>query len=150
MRSKEKIKYRSGSHLMLDCFGCLKEKLQDGAYIHQALETLTKKMQMNKIRDPYVFRYDGKSEDEHGISGILLIEESHITIHSFPKKQHVFVDIFSCRDFDTNLAINFLVNSFEAKDHKVEITCHGAELPHQIKIAGNLAQDERNKVLTHL
>ena len=46
-----------------------------------------------------------------GISGFVMIAESHISVHTFPDQDYVFIDIFSCRPFDTDAAIDYLVKT---------------------------------------
>jgi S-adenosylmethionine decarboxylase len=58
---------------------------------------------------------------------VVLIAESHITIHTFPDKDHAFIDIFSCKDFDTDYAVNYMINLFEAKEHEVSLASRGTE-----------------------
>jgi len=43
----------------------------------------------------------------------VLIAESHISIHTFPDRCYVNIDIFSCKDFDPEQAIRDLKDTFE-------------------------------------
>jgi len=124
---KEKVTYGFGPHLMLDCYGCNKQKLSDMDLIFDTLDKFPAKLGMNKIMPPYVFKYHGSVPEDWGISGVVLIAESHITIHTFPDKDHAFIDIFSCKDFDTDLAADHMINLFEAKEHEVTLSARGTE-----------------------
>ena len=104
MKNATEVQYGFGPHLMLDCYGCPREKLGDMDLIFNTLDTFPPKIGMNKIMPPYVFKYVGKVPEDWGISGVVLIAESHISIHTFPDKDHAFIDIFSCKDFDTDYA----------------------------------------------
>src|SRR3989338_1659863 len=114
---------------MLDCFGCNQKKLSDIDVIFDALDTLPAKIGMTKIMPPYVFKYQGTIPEDWGISGVVLIAESHISIHTFPEKDHAFIDIFSCKDFDTASASVLLINLFEATQHEVQLLSRGVEFP---------------------
>ena len=48
----------------------------------------------SKIMPPYVFRYHGEVPEDWGVSGVVLIAESHISIHTFPDKGYLSLDIF--------------------------------------------------------
>ncbi|MBU0573499.1 MAG: S-adenosylmethionine decarboxylase [Candidatus Margulisiibacteriota bacterium] len=143
MRAKDKISYRSGSHVVLECYKCSREKLEDGTLILNLLKDLPKQLEIGTLRPPYVF-------DNNGLSGVVLIEEGHMVIHTFPSKGKAFVDVFSYNAFDSTLLVGQILKAFEAGDHKLELTCQGAEFPHQIKLAGNLKLEEKDRVLTHL
>jgi S-adenosylmethionine decarboxylase len=43
-------------------------------------------------------------QDEGGISGFCMIGTSHISIHVWPLRQHFSMDVFSCKQFDAQLA----------------------------------------------
>src|SRR5271170_8042038 len=91
-----------GPHLILEAYGCAKEPLADLGVISQTLDEYPAKLDMTKIMPPYVFKYHGAVPDDWGVSGVVLIAESHISIHTFPDKAFVTLDIFSCREFDVD------------------------------------------------
>ena len=47
------------------------------------------------------------------MSGFVLIAESHITIHTFPERGYVNVDIFSCRAFDASTPVDVIRRKFD-------------------------------------
>jgi len=128
---------------MLDCYGCPKEKLADMDLICRTLDDFPAKIKMTKIMPPYVFKYVGKVPEDWGVSGVVLIAESHISIHTFPDKEHAFIDIFSCKDFDTDYARRELLNIFEATHHEVILLNRGVEFPKNIRRAADLVNRER-------
>ena len=137
------VKYGFGPHLMLDCYGCNKEKLSDIDLIFDTLDKFPAKIGMTKIMPPYVFKYHGNVAEDWGISGVVLIAESHITIHTFPDKEHAFIDIFSCKDFDTAFALEYMSNLFEAKEHEVQFSTRGQEFPRYKREAQNKILEQR-------
>ncbi len=44
-----------------------------------------------------------KKFSPNGITIIILLEESHISLHTYPEKNSFFLDIFTCGDSDPNL-----------------------------------------------
>ncbi|MBI5079005.1 S-adenosylmethionine decarboxylase [Candidatus Saganbacteria bacterium] len=132
---------------MLDCYGCPKEKLADMDLIFNTLDVFPQKIGMTKIMPPYVFKYVGKVPEDWGISGVVLIAESHISIHTFPDKKHAFIDIFSCKNFDTDYARQELLKIFEANQHKVTLLNRGVEFPKNIRRAARLTARERRDIL---
>ncbi|OGB89584.1 S-adenosylmethionine decarboxylase proenzyme [candidate division WOR-1 bacterium RIFCSPHIGHO2_01_FULL_53_15] len=147
VKTATEVKYGFGPHLMLDCYGCPKEKLADMDLIFAALDTLPAKIGMTKIMPPYVFKYSGKVAEDWGISGVVLIAESHISIHTFPDKEHAFIDIFSCKDFDTDYARRELLEIFDATHHEVILLNRGVEFPKNIRRAADLVNRERREIV---
>ena len=57
----------------------------------------------------------------HGISGVVVISESHIAIHTWPEHNYVAIDIFSCvKSLANRNAVEFLVSKFESKNSAVK------------------------------
>ena len=118
-----------GPHLFLDLNKCNPDKLQDLDFIFNLLNDLPEKISMTKITQPYVFRYSGLVPEDKGITGFVVIAESHISIHTFQEKEYVFIDIFSCKDFDYEFAREYLIKEFESKDPKSDVTFRGENYP---------------------
>lgn len=135
-----------GPHLTIDLHGCNKEKSINLDFIYKLLDELPELIGMHKISSPQVFlqKDNPYSFDRGGISAFVLIAESHITIHTFPgNKGHVFIDIFSCKGFDVERAINYLKDKFEAKEIKSKLFDRGLEFPKDVKIVSKIVAEER-------
>lgn len=62
----------------------------------------------------------------HGISGVIVIAESHFTIHTWPEYGYCAVDIFTCGDqIDSEKALHFLKDKLEAKNISILETGRG-------------------------
>lgn len=118
-----------GPHLMLDLNECNVDKLNNYKLIFDLLNTIPEKIGMTKITQPYVFPYSGLVPEDEGITGICIIAESHLSIHTFPKKKYVFIDIFSCKFFDLENVKNELIETFESKKYQVHFTERGLDFP---------------------
>lgn len=59
----------------------------------------------------------------HGVSGVVIISESHLTIHSFPEHAYASIDVYTCGDkIDPNVAVEYIARSLESKiSEKMEI-----------------------------
>lgn len=125
-------KYGFGPHLMLDGYGCHKGKLSELSTIYQLLEELPAIIGMTKIMPPYVFQFAGPKEkpEDWGLSGFVLIAESHISIHTFPDKNYLSFDIFSCKPFHHEKAVQYLIDKFEIKDKEIHTLDRGLQFPH--------------------
>lgn len=103
-----------GTHYMAD-IKTSSTKINDLLYIFQFLDDLPAKIGMTKITQPYVFPYSGLIPSDKGITGTLIIAESHISLHSFTEKNYFFFDLFSCNDFDTQKVETLLMEAFDVK-----------------------------------
>ena len=135
-----------GPHLMLDGYGCDKKKLRDLNLIYRILDDLPDRIGMTKIMPPYVFKYSGVKPEDWGLSGFVLIAESHISIHTFPEKNFISVDIFSCKEFDVELAEAYLKNAFEFVKAESRLLDRGTEFPKNLNGATQLVRAERRRI----
>lgn len=135
-----------GPHLMLDGYGCDKKKLRDLNLVYKILEELPNRIGMTKIMPPYVFKYSGLKPEDWGVSGFVLIAESHISIHTFPEKNFVSVDIFSCKTFDSPEAETYLKSAFAMEKVECTVVDRGTEFPKEINGAAKVVRGHRARV----
>jgi len=114
-----------GPHVTLDLRKCNKSRLSNFDFIFDILNNLPDMIGMTKLTQPYVFKYEGKVPEDKGITGFVVIAESHISIHTFENKDYVFVDIFSSRLFNYDKAVDFFVKAFESKDYDLNVVKRG-------------------------
>lgn len=59
-----------------------------------------------------------------GISGVIIISESHLTVHSFPEHGYASVDVYTCgQSVDPHIAVRFIERGLKAMQvEKLEIT----------------------------
>jgi S-adenosylmethionine decarboxylase len=131
---------------MLDGYGCDREQLEDLSLIYNFLSEYPAKIEMTKIMPPYVFRYDARKPEDWGISGFVLIAESHISIHTFPEKNYLSLDIFSCKEFDSKRAISYVKKLFGVQKSEVKLLDRGLEFPKDIRRSARLVQEERHRL----
>jgi S-adenosylmethionine decarboxylase len=93
------------------------------------LHELPDKIGMTKITQPYVFPYSGLVPEDEGITGVVIIAESHISIHTFPLKNYAFIDIFSCKPFDWSNISDIIKETFHADEMEFNIVQRGKDFP---------------------
>jgi len=99
-------------HLIIDGFGNNKDILQDENFIYDLLFAYPDKIGMTKISDPIVFRYSGSKPEDWGVSGLVFIAESHISLHTFVERIFINIDVFSCKDFDAERIMEDMRDKF--------------------------------------
>jgi S-adenosylmethionine decarboxylase len=95
---------------------------------------------------PFVLKYSGLKPEDWGLSGFVLIAESHISIHTFPEKKFVSVDIFSCKAFDAELAASYFKKAFDMTKVETNMLDRGTEFPKEINGAARLVRADRRRV----
>jgi S-adenosylmethionine decarboxylase len=129
-----------GPHLILDGRDANRNRLESVPFVHDLLAAFPEKIEMTKIMPPYVFR------QEEGLSGIVLIAESHISIHTYPKKGRFNLDILSCKEFDVDRALEFALSELEPKRFQQVLLSRGREFPRSLGRAAAILKGERERI----
>lgn len=105
-------------HVIFDAFGCNKKSLNDEKFVLELLFEIPKIIQMKILSGPNLVRdYDKKAP---GITAFEIIDQSHISIHTFVKTKEIYIDVFSCRKFDYPRVKKYLYNKLNVKPAQVE------------------------------
>ena len=89
---------------------------------------------MIKITQPHVFRYEANVPEDSGITGVTIIAESHISLHTYPIKEYAFVDLFSCKPFDIEMAKDYIIQTFQSNSPKCYIQTRGESFPSAFRL----------------
>lgn len=135
-------------HLTIDGFRGNPEKLASEELVRGLLDLLPENIGMTKIAQPHVQRYLGEKPEDWGVSGFVLIAESHIAVHTFPTHGYVWVDVFSCKGFEAGEASRIVSDAFELQEARQQILERGLEYPHIVSQAIPIAETERRTVAT--
>lgn len=133
-------------HLTIDGFGANPEKLASEELVRELLDRLPERIAMTKIATPHVQRYVGEKPEDWGVSGFVLIAESHIAVHTFPQHRYVWVDVFSCKAFEGELAVDQVTLAFDLEKARIRTHDRGLEYPHIVDEAVPVAAREREAV----
>ena len=95
----------AGVHLIVDLWDAV--NLTDVNHVDQTLRSAARESGATILHSHmHHFSPDG------GVSGVVLLAESHISIHTWPERNYAAVDIFMCGDCDPEKAIPILQNGF--------------------------------------
>lgn len=108
-------------HLIIDGYSANPDILKSEEFIYRWLDQYPAEIGMTKISSPYVVRYVGAKPEDWGLSGLVLIAESHISIHTFVEPGFVNIDVFSCKSFDAEQVIKDISNRFELTGIKTHL-----------------------------
>ena len=114
-------------HVIIDGYGGDPDQLADENVVRAILDRYPGEMGMTKIAPPTVVRYKGSKPEDWGVSGYVMIAESHISMHTFPGRRLVWADIFSCKEFDAALILEDLKQRFRLREMNVSVLERGLE-----------------------
>jgi len=104
--------YALGRHLLLELKGCNKEVLNDLDFVKNCLNEAAIQCGAAVVGETF-YHFS-----PYGVSGVVNIAESHISIHTWPEYKYAAVDIFTCGDnVKPEEAANLIIQRMEAKDY---------------------------------
>ena len=97
-----------GRHVILEYYGIASDKLNDADFIEQTFVDAVNEMRATVISVHF------HHFNPHGVSGAVVISESHLTIHTWPEYGYAAVDVFTCGNVvDPWVAHNTFKKAFE-------------------------------------
>lgn len=117
-----------GQHCTWDIYNCDCDKLSFVPYIEQVLHKIVDNLSLSKVNAAF------KQFQPVGVTGFILLEESHISIHTWPEHNFAAVDVFSCNPFDVDTVKQMLGELL----HSDRIVCHSWErgIVNRVKVNG--------------
>ena len=136
-------------HLVIDGYECDPALLSDMEVVREFLDRYPGAINMTKIMTPHVQVYNGPVPEDWGVSGFVIIAESHISVHTFPQRGYVNIDIFSCKAFDTCRATEEIKSTFVLESVKSWTLDRGLEYLDQ-EVASQMVAAERSDLASRL
>jgi S-adenosylmethionine decarboxylase len=114
---RESISSSIGLHLLADLTGVQVDKLNNLGFIEGVLLDAAHAAEATILHSH--FHAFGEGE---GVTGLVLLAESHISIHTWPEYKFAAVDIFMCGDSKPRKALEVIERGFNAESvtmHKI-------------------------------
>lgn len=110
------LKHRpTGTHVLADLGGIAAEKLCSCASLEALLRAAAEAANARVLHSHFHGFGDGQ-----GVTGVVLLAESHISIHTWPECGFAAADIFMCGDAQPELALAIVVQALQATAHSVQ------------------------------
>lgn len=93
-----------GYHLILDCKACDRYRITDPAKLDSWVKKLVEEIDMVAYGEPQIVHFGNKEPHLTGYTVLQLIETSSITAHFCDESGDAYIDIFSCKPFDKEVA----------------------------------------------
>ncbi len=136
-----------GTHLLVELKGCNTKLLNDIKRVEEILVSAAKEAKAT-IVETHFHKFS-----PFGISGVVVIAESHLSIHTWPEYGYAAVDIFTCGDvLQPSVAVTYLINKLQSKNPSVMevkrgmLSTDGVKFPHKAS-KGETLENERVKEL---
>lgn len=100
-----------GNHILVEFTGCSPEIMNDVVSIERDMVEAAVKAEMTVINSTF------HHFSPYGVSGVVVVQESHLAIHTWPEYGYAAVDIFTCGDTNTWAAFDYLQEQFKAKNY---------------------------------
>src|SRR6266478_7587097 len=113
-------------HLMLELYGCDRRLLSDELLIRRVLDEYPGHVDMEKVSPVYLSQIETSNPLDAGLSGFVIIAQSHISLHAWPEYGEVDIDICSCKEFSQEDAIAFAREIFQTDDVEAHFVVRGA------------------------
>jgi len=120
-----------GEHVTVDGYDGNPAALNDQGLIRSSLTELCAILGMRALAEPLVVRApDNRGKDPGGWSGCLLIAESHLAIHTFPRRRFLSADVYTCKNnLDCDSVVAFFRTSFQLGEIEQHFIRRGLRYP---------------------
>jgi len=109
--SEQDASFALGRQLTIEYYDCTSKVLLNKTLVEKALLKAANKSGATIISSSF------HEFEPQGVSGVVVIAESHFTVHAWPEHDYAAVDIFTCGDnIDLEIAINSMKDSFESEN----------------------------------
>jgi S-adenosylmethionine decarboxylase len=111
-----------GHHIILDLYCNNNLKLKNVETVQYILNKVVSELTLLKVSESY------KQFEPYGATGFILLEESHISIHTWPEFNFAAIDVFSCKPINKDIIIELLSDFFETNNIHVNSIQRGSIL----------------------
>ncbi|HXR65769.1 MAG TPA: S-adenosylmethionine decarboxylase [Ktedonobacteraceae bacterium] len=101
---------------MLELYGCNREVLTNEPLLRRVLDEYPGRVDMEKVSPVHLYDIETSNPLDAGMSGFVVIAQSHISMHAWPEYGEVDIDICSCKEFSQEDAIAFAKEVFQTED----------------------------------
>ena len=105
-------------HIIVDLKGVSKDVVNNVDGLVEFLKSFPSKIGMHVLKGPEVV---SGIDENPGITGFVIIDYSHISIHTFSKHDEALVDIFSCKLYDQEVAVQVALDYFKVPRENARI-----------------------------
>jgi len=111
-----------GEHITIDGYDGDPQLLDSREVLVQCVDELCSLLEMRKLTEVIAISApDTQAKDPGGWSGFVVIAESHISVHTFPRRRFLSADVYTCRN---GISADPVVDLFKQKFRLKEVETH--------------------------
>ncbi len=111
-----------GKHIIMDASGCKPELLNDLEYLKGLLKEAAERASATILNVAF------HHFTPQGVSGVVVISESHLSIHTWPENGYAALDFYTCGDIDPAAACEHVAEALGATHIQTTMVARGEEL----------------------
>lgn len=117
-----------GNHLLLEYFGCSAARLDDLSGVEAAMNRAAREAGATVVASVF------HPFAPQGVSGVVVVEESHLSIHTWPESGYAAVDFFTCGTCEPKRAHEVLKAFLGATQAEILHVERGIEGPRSMRV----------------
>ncbi|WGK68481.1 adenosylmethionine decarboxylase [Candidatus Haliotispira prima] len=99
-----------GHHVLVEMYRCDEKALNDPKFLEKVL------CEAAGLAGATIVTQAFHQFNPHGVSGVVVISESHLTIHTWPEHGYASLDLYTCgNSTDTHKAFNYIRSELGAR-----------------------------------
>lgn len=115
-----------GYHALFDCASCEHDKITDRENIYNFIKELVEEIDMVAFGEPMIEHFATHDPTKAGWSFVQMIETSNITGHLVDSNGDAYIDVFSCKPFDIEVAQSVIKKYFNPDKVRVNYITRSA------------------------
>lgn len=108
-----------GYHLTLDCHDCNRYNIKNEEHVKDFIKELMVRIDMKPIGDTRVEYTAAEFPDKAGLTAVQIIVTSTIVAHFIDSTGDLYLDVFSCKQFDIETVVNTVDEYFLPSNTRV-------------------------------
>lgn len=108
----------SGQEWIVEAYGCDPVRLAEVSAMRAVFDAMVHELELHPVGDSLWHRFP----EPGGITGLLMLAESHLTVHTFPEHESICLNLFCCtprREWDFESRLSQLLGASDVRVTRV-------------------------------
>lgn len=102
-----------GKHYLLNLYGCSFENLNNLEFLVELLKGAA------NLCEATILNVASHQFEPHGVTVVIMLAESHISLHSWPLEGTAACDVYTCSEKDPKIGCEFIVERLQPTTHNL-------------------------------
>lgn len=111
-----------GRHVILECHWCDEMSLKDEGFLERLMTDAALAAKAEVLHS-----YFHKFDRGEGVTGVVALAESHISVHTWPEHGYMAVDVFMCGDCNPYDSFEYIINTMNISEYTLDCIDRGVE-----------------------